>query len=63
MKTRDELLKLDPLDTDYVLGLFSDGHMQYEDVRQDKQTQRQNITIRNTKRENLLKAEAVGQQG
>ena len=39
VKTRDELLRLDPLDTDYVLGLFSDGHMQYEDVRQDKQTQ------------------------
>ena len=39
VRNRDELLKLDSHDTDYVLGLFSDGHMQYEDVRQDKQTQ------------------------
>ena len=39
VRNRDELLNLDISDTDYLLGLFSDGHMQYEDVRADQQTQ------------------------
>ena len=39
IRNRDELLKLDHENTDYVLGLFSDGHMQYEDTRLKKLTQ------------------------
>ena len=39
IQTRDELLSLDQMNTDYVLGLFSDGHMQYEDVRSKQLTQ------------------------
>ena len=36
VKSREDLLKLDISDTDYVLGLFSDTHMQFEDIRADK---------------------------
>ena len=39
VKNRDELLNIDIAETDYLLGLFSDGHMQYEDIRSSKQTQ------------------------
>ena len=40
IKNRDELLRLDLDNTDYLLGLFSDDHMQYEDIRRmPKQTQ------------------------
>ena len=40
IKNRDELLRLDIKETDYLLGLFSDNHMEYEDIRRiPKQTQ------------------------
>ena len=40
IKNRDELLRLDVRETDYLLGLFSDNHMEYEDIRRiPKQTQ------------------------
>ena len=36
VKSREELLNLDVSSTDYLLGLFSDTHMQYEDIRSTK---------------------------
>ena len=39
VRNRDELINLDITNVDYLLGLFSDGHMQYEDIRAEKQTQ------------------------
>ena len=39
VKSRQELLSLNISDTDYLLGLFSDTHMQFEDIRLEKQDQ------------------------
>ncbi len=33
--TQAELLSLDPLETDYVLGLFGENHMEFDNERQE----------------------------
>jgi alkaline phosphatase len=38
VRNRDELLKLDVDETDYLLGLFSASHMQYEDIRRENES-------------------------